>query len=231
MSNRKISLIVFDVDGVLISGGNEGYFHCFRSALQGVGVYLDHDTEREFLLKNWGLPGPNQIEKILEGKPELIEEATRLYMDYLNSPAFLESLHPINGFPEVISGFSMMGYKLAIASGMESGILNSLMAEYSVAGYFDRILSGYEISDPKHQKPAPYMINRILEELKINPESTIYIGDSETDFIMAVRAKVNFVCALSGNLKEKEAIKLGAKIIVPTVKDLYDNILKIESGL
>lgn len=55
-----------------------------------------------------------------------------------------------------------------------------------------------------HSKPHPEPINHAIKILKINPESSWYIGDAKTDIMAANAADMNSAIALWGYLSKKD---------------------------
>ena len=45
-----IKLIIFDFDGVIITGSNDGYIKSYHHALESVGVNLEPEEERRRIL-------------------------------------------------------------------------------------------------------------------------------------------------------------------------------------
>jgi beta-phosphoglucomutase-like phosphatase (HAD superfamily) len=49
-----VKLIIFDFDGVIITGSNEGYFTCYHKALEAIGVkYIIPDITHLYEVLNY----------------------------------------------------------------------------------------------------------------------------------------------------------------------------------
>ncbi|MEP6786988.1 MAG: HAD-IA family hydrolase [Acidobacteriota bacterium] len=75
-----------------------------------------------------------------------------------------------------------------VTSGSKSRVTRDL-DRTGIAGYFETLVTGDDISEPK---PAPEGLNMALNELSILPHEAVYVGDAQADFEMARAANVAF---------------------------------------
>ncbi len=95
-------------------------------------------------------------------------------------------------FPEVLETLKKLqqnGYLLAIATSKFRTSLQKKLHEYEIEGLF----AATSCSDDGHFKPDPQMLWSILDELNIDGENTVMIGDSETDLQLAENAEVDVI--------------------------------------
>ena len=71
------------------------------------------------------------------------------------------------------------------------------------------------------KKPAPDMLLAIMQQLKAEPASTIYIGDSDTDIATASNAGVDCIGACWGFRGRAFLEAHGAKLLAETVGDIW----------
>lgn len=69
-------------------------------------------------------------------------------------------------------------YPLAVMSNKLLDIVKMGLAQFDLEAYFEVILGGEEISEPK---PSPVGILEACEKLHVPHDDVIYIGDSPTD--------------------------------------------------
>lgn len=212
-----IKLIIFDFDGVIITGSNAGYMKSYHHALETVGVNLDPEIERQKILEHWGKGHIPQLEFLLEDHPEKVEEAVKAWEDNFKNN-FRKSLKIIPGAKEAIIRLSKK-YQLAIISGAHRQMLLELIDEYDI-DYFSDVISSYDFDDPAKRKPAPYAINMLLEKYGLEKSETVSVGDDRTDVEMARAAGVTPIVVLSGNLRQEEAEELGVGYIIPNISSL-----------
>ena len=77
-------------------------------------------------------------------------------------------------------------YKIAIATGGGRNYLDSCLAQTSIKDY----ISVTKTSDDCFSKPHPQMCKEIMDELFIEPEKALVIGDSIHDLQMAKNASI-----------------------------------------
>ena len=109
------------------------------------------------------------------------------------------------------------GIKTAVVSN-KSDISVKPLAEQYFPELFDIALG---VSDKIEKKPAPDMVELILEELSLNKEDAVYIGDSEVDILTAKNSGIyciNVTWGFRGRERLKES---GAKVIVDTADEVF----------
>ena len=75
-------------------------------------------------------------------------------------------------------------------------------------------------TDENNPKPEPDMALYAMKKLNINRESTIMIGDTINDILMAVNSKINSIGVAWGYNDVKTLESAGATIIVSDAKEL-----------
>lgn len=213
-----IKLIVFDFDGVIITGSNQGYFNCYHKALESVGIKLNPEKERSRILERWGQHHRREIELLLKEHPDKVDDAVKVYDENFSNTVYGDTIHLIEGAKETLEGLSKK-YILTISSGTERDSLERLIKKFDIV-YFKKIISGYDLKGHKQQKPSPFSIDIIAEEFKIPKGEIVCVGDGMTDVLMAQNAGVIPIVVLSGHLNEEEARSLGVKYIIPSIKEL-----------
>lgn len=216
-----VKLVIFDFDGVIITGSNEGYFTCYRKALEAVGIRLYPMEEREKILENWGKGYKLQLEYLLKGHLDLLPQAIQTYEKYYYSPLFRRNIRLVKGADITLRQLAKK-YKLAIASGMMRKTLDTLSEKFAIADVFKKIVTSDEIQNLEDKKPAPFMLNKILEHFSISKEQTVYVGDAANDVRMAKNAGIIPIVVLTGHLTQKEVISLGIQTIIPDITHLPD---------
>lgn len=212
-----IKLIIFDWDDVFVKGSKEGYFKCYHETLAKLGIHLGADEEKRRILENWSKPHKEELRGLLDEHPEKLNEACRIYENMLfGTDIFISSIKPLKGVVETLNNLKGK-YKLAIATGIHPKLLSKIMARFEIPAVFQKIISAYDIKEEKNHKPAPYMLNVIMKYLDVAPDETIYVGDAESDVLMAQNAGVTPVVVLTGHLSKLETQKMEVKYIIEDV--------------
>lgn len=220
-----IKLIIFDFDGVVIIGSNEGYINCYHQALAAVGVTLAPDEERRRILARWGKGYKQQLELLLEEHPQLLTKAIGAYEHfYHDTDAFEAKIRLVPGAKETLEQLSK-SYILAIASGMMRKSMEKLLERFSLSDYFKHVFTIDDVTELNHMKPSPFMVHKIMKLTNNSPHEALVIGDAKGDMVMAKAANVIPVAVLTGHLTKSEAEHLGIKYIVSDITKL-DTVLR-----
>jgi HAD superfamily hydrolase (TIGR01509 family) len=217
---KKIKLIIFDWDEVFTLGSIKGYFACYHEALLGVGVHLSAQEEERRIVTKWGRSHREELGALLEERPELVDEACKIYEQHLFGETFVDCLSIVPGSIELLQRLHRK-YVLAVATGAHPTILREhVIPKFGIPDVFSQIITAYDIDDPEKTKPHPHIAQLMMETQKCSPEETIIVGDAKSDVLMAQAANVTPVVVLSGHLKRKDAEALGVRYIIPDVTHL-----------
>jgi phosphoglycolate phosphatase-like HAD superfamily hydrolase len=211
--------IVFDCDGVLWQGTNEGYFTCYHRAALEAGIELDFQVAKERILKNWGQSAQLEIEGMLPDHPDLVPEVMRRYHQLVRSDLFLKSASLIPGADRTLQELAQR-HALSAITGMNAENLKTLLARFHLRHLFRHALSTSETNEPEKQKSTGYHLGQLLEQERLAPDEVLCVGDAIPDVQMARRQQVPIVVVLTGHLTEPQARDLGVQGILPSVAHL-----------
>ena len=189
----RFELIIFDWDGTLSDS---------------VGLITDLMIQ-SFLLHNVSPPSRMEVADILgiklseafkillkEKDQNAIELILNSYIDLYNQSSNKVKL--FDGVELGIKELHRYGYKIAIATGGGRNYLDSCLAQTSIKDF----INVTKTSDDCFSKPHPQMCNEILNELIIEPEKGIVIGDSIHDLQMAKNAGISSLAVTYGAHKQ-----------------------------
>ena len=189
----RFELIIFDWDGTLSDS---------------VGLITDLMIQ-SFLLHNVSPPSRMEVADILGIK---LSEAFKILLKEKDQNAselifnsyielYNQSPNKVKLFDGVELGIKELhryGYKIAIATGGGRNYLDSCLAQTSIKDF----INVTKTSDDCFSKPHPQMCNEILNELIIEPEKSIVIGDSIHDLQMAKNAGISSLAVTYGAHKQ-----------------------------
>ena len=190
----RFELIIFDWDGTLSDS---------------VGLITDLMIQ-SFLLHNISPPSRMEVADILGIK---LNEAFKILLKEKDQNAselifnsyielYNQSSNKVKLFDGVELGIKELhryGYKIAIATGGGRNYLDSCLAQTSIKDF----INVTKTSDDCFSKPHPQMCNEIMDELLIEPEKSIVIGDSIHDLQMAKNANISSLAATYGAHNQK----------------------------
>lgn len=131
---------------------------------------------------------------------------------------------PYEGIPEAIKKLREAGIKTAVVSNKPDFGVQDLVKDF-FPNLFDAAL-GEKAGIAK--KPAPDMVNSALDSLAVSKTDSVYIGDSDVDFMTAKNSGLSFIGCSWGFKGRSFLEKLGAGTIVDNAEQLVQEILKQE---
>ena len=182
MHFRKVRVIVYDCDGVLIDS---------RRANQ---AYYNH------ILDHFGLPAlrPEQMNLVqTAAAPEVIDalflgtglrDEAQHYQATLPNDDFLPLVRLESDVREVLTELRAV-YRTALVTNRAKS-LAPVLRHHGLEGLFDLVVSGLDVRKPK---PDPEGLLMVMNHFSASPASVLYVGDSEIDRILCSNAGVHFV--------------------------------------
>lgn len=211
--------LVFDCDGVLWQGTNEGYFHCYHRAATDAGIHLDFDVARKRILANWGKSARTEIEGMIPEHPKKVPEVLDRYRKLVRSDLFLDTAALVPGTGATLAQLSG-SYALSAITGMNADNLTRLLARFQIRHLFRHAISTAETDDPDKQKATGYHLRDLMAGEGLAPHEVLVVGDATTDVHMARSQGTDIVVVLTGHLSQNEARQLGVGDILPAITDL-----------
>lgn len=231
---KDVGLVVFDKDGTLIDIHHYWYSMvalrvdlvqkklCFedtfkKDIMSSVGIDI-----RNKKLRGDGPVGIQRREIVLQtmadalariGYPdtydgcyEAFQEADRLSVDLLP-----EIIKPIPGMHALIDALYSNGCKIAIATTDKSERARLASKTLHIADKVDFIVGDDMV---EHSKPAPDMLNMILDKIGTQKENGVMVGDTLGDVIMGINAGLKASIAVCSGLTPREELLKGTKYVV-----------------
>ena len=176
-----LKLLVFDCDGVLFDSklANVNFYNYI---LEKIGRTPLTPEEVEFI----HMHSVNEcIEYILRNHPEKLELAKKIQKE-TPYQLFFKYIIPEEGLTEFLNWAKKYFY-LALCTNRTTSTY-PLLEHFNLNEYFDFIMTASRV--PKNN---PSALLTILKHFQIEPENTLYIGDSEVDKRLCVSCKVKLV--------------------------------------
>jgi len=201
---KKIQAIAFDCDGVMFDTvkANTAYYNHILTHFDRPGM-----TPEQFAFAHMHT-AEESIANLFDDDGQI--QAAHVYRKTMNYFPFIKYMEMEPHLKPLLEKLRPK-YKTAVATN-RSDTMNRVLKEHGLAGYFDLVVTAFDVS---HPKPNPEPLIKILEHFKLSPDHLIYIGDSELDEMAAKAAGIPLVAyknsALSADfhiksLKEIEGI-------------------------
>ena len=208
MSTQK-KLIIFDMDGTLVDSSIT-----IVNAINHVRSKLNLEAlNKDLILTKVNDPELNPALFFYEVE-EFSPQHEQWFSDYYTNNHEKE-LELYTGINSLLKELKEKGYELAIATNAYRGSTLQSLGHLNVLDYFGSIAC---YDDVGRGKPAPDMLEKNLEDLKLEVKNSIFVGDSERDLMAANNLKMDYIMINWGFSDYEDAIR--------TVDKLKEKILE-----
>jgi len=186
---KNYDLIVFDWDGTVmdstavISGS-------IQAACRDVGLPVPSDETARHVI-GMGLKEALQY-AVPEASGDIYDQLAASYRRHFLAHDASIPLYP--GARETIAELHGKGITLAIATGKSRNGLDRALHSSELGSYFH----ASRTADETFSKPHPAMLLELMEELAVQPERTLMVGDTTHDLKMAANARVDALAMTHG---------------------------------
>ena len=210
----KISGIIFDFDGVIVDSKKSLYDYqlCICKKYNRIFPYGDIDEYTEVNVGKSFIKIYREMGFDWEKDQEKLKSDYRDYMTKARTPVF-------RGIPEVLERIKNMNIKMGMASNNISDVVNNKLSVLKLKEYFARIICFDEI---KSYKPYPNMINKVVKDLRLKPEETVYLGDMVEDIQAAKKAGIPTAAVLWGYHKKRHLQKEKPDFFIEEPENIID---------
>ena len=215
---NDVKVLIFDLDGTLANT-----IPAITEAVNMVLLSLDLPPRSESEIKSFIGRGPRHLiakslpENSSSNDPALIDKALSLYDEtYEKTVLHTDTLY--DGMKESIVALSKH-YTIAVLSNKQEQYVKALVKQLLPEGIC-KISCGSLAGIPA--KPEPTVALKLADELGVNPNECILIGDSEIDILTAKNAGFNILSVSWGYAAKKTLIDSGAVDIIDSPIELIE---------
>ncbi len=192
----RFRVAIFDCDGVLFNSeqANKAYYN---KILEIMGRKPMSEQEFEYVHMHTAKQSLSYLFPDIEQYYKAIEVASKInYEEFIPlmkmEPGVIETLEEIR--PHL---------KTAISTN-RSTTMPKLIEEFGLDQWFDTIVCALDVENPK---PDPEGVFKILEQLELQLDQAIYIGDSEVDQEVAEKAGIPLIAYKNPALRANFHVK------------------------
>ena len=208
---KPYDLIVFDWDGTLMDSAAL-IAESMQAACRGLGVEPPSTADARHVI------GMSMLAAVRHAVPHLPEsDFPSLFEQYRQHYLARESeLRPFDGVSELLSGLEQEGRLLAVATGKPRvGLERAFLATG-----FKRHFVATRCADESRPKPAPDMLQHLMDVSGVERERTLMIGDTSHDLQMALNAGVDAVAVTYGAQPRETLENHPARAYLDSVSEL-----------
>jgi phosphoglycolate phosphatase len=177
----KYELIVFDWDGTLLDSAG-AIVRAIQASCRDLGLAVPDDNRARHVI------GLGLVDAMRHAVPDLQTDQYQAMVDryrfhYLSGD---HQLTLFDGVPQMLERLHAAGHILAIATGKSRIGLDRALDHSGLRPMFQ----ASRCADECHSKPHPQMLEELTAEFGIAATSTVMIGDTSHDLLMASNAGV-----------------------------------------
>ncbi|ASA77440.1 HAD family hydrolase [Thermococcus sp. 5-4] len=184
--------LIFDVDETLVyyEGYNhrEWYERWVMPALRERGIELDYETYRKTVTGE--LPR-SYVERFGIDHVEFWRIVDGVNLQYRRWMAERGKIRPFSDV-DALGELKTMGLRLAAVSNASQECTEFVLNLFGLRKYFE-VVYGKDYSNLDGVKPSPYLVEKALNALGLEPEEALMIGDSRHDVLAGKRAGMKVV--------------------------------------
>jgi HAD superfamily hydrolase (TIGR01509 family) len=183
---KRISCVIFDVDGTLTST-NDLIYGSFNHVAER---HLNKTFTNAEITAMWGPTEEVALERMvgMDKAPQAIEDYMRFYAHNHTNMVDL-----YKGMREIIDFLKEHGVALAVFTGKGRRSALYTLEQMGIKEYFEVIVSGDDVTK---SKPSPEGILKIVKSLKVDPDEALMVGDAVSDVLAAHDAGVHAAAVL-----------------------------------
>lgn len=214
-----IKNIIFDFDGTIGNSTNL-IVKCFRDTFSELNLPYRSDDEFKDTI---GLPLKDAFKMLGAESEELIEKCDKKYEEVFKRNNKPHSVKPFKNVVKTIKLLHNKGIVQTIATSRRSWSAKELLCEMGIDHCFKCIVGADNV---KHHKPHPEPVLATLNQLNLNQQETIVVGDTWFDIEMAHNANVKAIGVTFGNGTKESLENVDADYIIDNFEQILDCIEK-----
>lgn len=215
IKKRGVELIIFDLDGTLIDSRID-IANSVNYTLKQLGL---NPLDDKIILGYVGDGVRSLIERALSpSNLHLFEKGLDTFLSYY-SEHLLDNTFFFPGVTETLKFFSYK--KMAVISNKPEALSINTLKGLGIYNFFKSVVGGDSL---EQKKPAPEPVLKVLEDLNVDREKAIIVGDSYVD-IEAGKAAGIMTCGVTYGFKIRDAIlKAGPDFMIDHLAELKEII-------
>ena len=205
------SAVIFDKDGVLINS-----FETVYSAMNKALTHHGYEKlgREEFRKEWWGIRADNNIERKLGISRERALEIFELYKQKRIELDHMTKLYP--GVKTVLRQLDGE-YGLGVVTSTYRDVAIDLLEDFEINAFFDVVVGGDETTP----KPAPDSILKACNDLGVEPEEAMFVGDTDADIGAGKSAGCTTVIVTTSKTRD-ELENVEGILIIDDLEEILD---------
>ncbi len=219
LNGQLPKLVMFDLDGTLIDSVPDLAVATDKMLLQ-----LGRAPAGMEKVRNWvGNGAPVLVRRALADDidhqaitAEQEAEALAIFMQVYGSGDSLTTLYP--GALDTLKSLHLLGVKLALVTNKPEKFLPRLLADTTMAEFFQWIVGGDTLPE---KKPDPAGLLWVMQQAQVTAEQCLFVGDSRNDVLAAHAAGVACIAVTYGYNYGQPISAENPALVVDDLRELF----------
>jgi phosphoglycolate phosphatase len=214
--------VMFDLDGTLVHTAPD-IAEGVRRMLSDLGLAPVDDATVETwigdgvsILVHRALTG----ERAGRAEPELYERGYARFVQHYAQRVSAQS-RPYPGVREGLAALQAAGLPLACVTSKLEALTRPLLRDLDLMRCFEVVVAGDTLA---HRKPDPRPLLHACAQLGVEPEQTVFVGDSQNDADAARAAGTAFVAVRYGYNGGRDPRTLRADLLLESLEELLPHL-------
>lgn len=187
----RYKAILFDFDGTLVDTA-PGIVATMRETFKRMGVAIPDEAAMRSTI---GIPLGKALAQLASLDAADEAEAVNIY-GQLFQEYELGALSVYPHVTETLDRLMGQGIRMAIVTSRDTSSLELITKPHHLDHYFETVITGSAGLPPK---PAPDLVNALLQRMQLNPSETLVVGDTTFDIGMGNSAGCDTCAVTYGN--------------------------------
>lgn len=219
LNGQLPKLVMFDLDGTLIDSVPDLAVATDKMLLQ-----LGRAPAGMEKVRNWvGNGAPVLVRRALADDidhqaitAEQEAEALAIFMQVYGTGDSLTTLYP--GALDTLKSLHLLGVKLALVTNKPEKFLPRLLADTTMAEFFQWIVGGDTLPE---KKPDPAGLLWVMQQAQVTAEQCLFVGDSRNDVLAAHAADVACIAVTYGYNYGQPISAENPALVVDDLRELF----------
>jgi phosphoglycolate phosphatase len=218
---RRFDCITFDWDGTLFDS-TAIITRCIQGAVREVGGTVPTDLQASYVI------GLGLMQALAHAAPDVPKDKyPALGEAYKRQWALhVQDIDFFAGTMQMLQALQARGHKLAVATGKSRRGLDEVLQRELEGVKLSKLFDATRTADQTAGKPDPLMLHELMEELHIEPERMLMIGDTTHDLLLARNAGAASVGVSLGGHAHEEFAQYSPLFVAHSMQELHDWLIE-----
>jgi phosphoglycolate phosphatase len=221
ISSHRYDCITFDWDGTLFDS-TAIIVRCIQGAVAEVGGTVPSDKAASYVI------GLGLMQALAHAAPDVPKEKYPALGDAYRKQWALH-VDDISFFPgtmRMLRALKERGHRLAVATGKSRRGLDDVLQRELEGTKLAALFDASRTADQTAGKPDPQMLLELMDELDVQPERMLMIGDTTHDLLLARNAGVPSVGVSFGAHAHEEFAEYSPLFVAHSMQELHAWLLQ-----